>query len=57
MIPPIEGVPSFLYWPSSPRSLTTSPICMRCSQRITDLPMIMEMIREVITALAERNEI
>ena len=39
IMPPIVGVPFFCIWPSRPRSLIVSPICLRWSQVMIHLPM------------------
>ena len=55
--PPIVGVPFLLSSPAKPNSLTCSPICLLRIILIILPPKTKDTIREVIIAIAARNEI
>ena len=55
MIPPIVGVPFFCCSPANPNSLTVSPICFLCKNKIIFLPYTVAINKESKIAIAIRN--
>ena len=57
IIPPIVGVPSFAFCPSSPNSLTVSPICIFLRIFMILPPNIREIVKDKMIANAALNVI